>query len=66
MNVGKKIQELRDSRKLTQKELADIIGIARSTLANYERGKHDVPLELIPVIAKFFGVTTDYLFDLEV
>lgn len=37
--LGKKIRELRTSKSLTQEELAEIIGVTRNTIRNYERGR---------------------------
>ena len=65
MIVGKKLSELRKMEGWTQDYLADKLQISRSTLANYERSARQVPNELIPKIAKLFGVRTDYLFGLE-
>ena len=59
------MKELRLQRELTQEQLAKELGIARPTLCHYEKGRLQIPNELIPKIAKFFDVTTDYLFDLE-
>ncbi|MCL2847088.1 MAG: helix-turn-helix domain-containing protein [Firmicutes bacterium] len=65
MAIGQKIRELRTERGLTQEMLAKGLGLPRVTLKNYETGYRQVPNDLIPKIAKFFGVTTDYLFGLE-
>ena len=65
MIVGKKLKELRKMEGWTQKYIAAKLQISRSTLANYERLAREVPVELIPKIAKLFGVRTDYLFGLE-
>ena len=65
MNIGKKIKELRDEQDLSQEELAKALNISRSTLANYEVSASQVPNDLIPLIAKHFGVTIDFLFGLK-
>ena len=36
--IGLKIKEFRDKRGLTQKELADLIEMGNTTIANYEKG----------------------------
>ena len=36
--IGLKIKEFRDQRGLTQKELADLIEMGNTTIANYEKG----------------------------
>ena len=65
MNIGQKIKELRNEKGITQEQLAAELQISRPALALYETGKRQIPNELILSIAKFFYVTTDYLFGLE-
>ena len=62
MAIGEKIRELRESENMTQENLAGILGIARPTLSHYEKGKLQVPHELIKKIAKHFGVTIDFIY----
>lgn len=63
--IGKVIKELRKEKELTQEQLAEKLQISRPALGHYETGRIEVPNELLPKIAKFFGVTIDYLFELE-
>jgi len=65
MTIGQRIKDLRIERGLSQEVLAKELKISRPALAHYEIGNRQVPNELIPKIAKFFNVRTDYLFGLE-
>lgn len=56
-----KLKELRKNQKLTQKEVADKIGIARTTYVRYEKGEIHPPSEMTVKIANLFNCTTDYL-----
>lgn len=56
-----RIKEAREKCGLSQKDLAEIIGVAPSTLNGYESGKHDPKSELLVKIARACRVTTDYL-----
>ena len=38
--LGKKIQEIRKSKNLTQEKMAELLGIETSSLSNIERGKY--------------------------
>ena len=38
MNIAKKLKELRESRGLSQEQLAKIIGVDRTTIVKYETG----------------------------
>ena len=67
MNVtmGNKIRELRKNRGLSQKELANHLGVSFQTVSKWENGIAMPDVLLIPVIAYFFDVSTDELFDYE-
>lgn len=56
-----KIRELRKKCGITMKELGAAIGVAESTISQYETGKRQPDYETLLKIAEFFGVTTDYL-----
>ena len=48
-------------KQFRQNVLAEACNVALSTYANWEQGRTLPPLNQIPVLADFFGVTTDYL-----
>lgn len=56
-----RIRELRTSRKLSQQELADQLGISKSSVNMYERGEREPGLDTLEAIADFFNVDMDYL-----
>ena len=56
-----RIRELRKQRGLSQAELGKILNIAQNTLSAYERGSRDPDTETLSQIAKYFGVSIDYL-----
>lgn len=53
--------ELRQDRKMTQEELAQVLYVTSGTISNYETGAHLPDIEKLIILADFFGVTTDYL-----
>ncbi|MBE7135166.1 helix-turn-helix transcriptional regulator [Bacillus paranthracis] len=61
MTLGLRIRSLRDSKKLTQKMLAEKLRIPNQNLSNYERGFRQPDYETLEKIADFFEVSTDYL-----
>lgn len=61
MNVGDIIAELRMDKDMKQEDLAAILNISRSALANWEAGNRRVDIETLVVIADYFGVSCDYL-----
>ena len=60
MNIGIKIRNLRKSRKMTQEDFADKIGVSRSTLSCYEIGQRTPNINILQEIAEIFGVGLDY------
>lgn len=65
MNIGNRIKTLRESAGLSQKELAEILSIQRVSLNYYEMGTRLPKTEVIIAMAKFFGVSADYLLSLD-
>lgn len=52
---------LRKSKKISQQKLADDMGIPRTTLGDYERGKTEPNIEMLIRLADYFEVTIDAL-----
>jgi len=59
--LGEILAELRLDKKMTQKELAQVLHVSIGTISNYEKGAHFPDIEKLINLADFFGVTTDYL-----
>ncbi|MFR1300825.1 helix-turn-helix domain-containing protein [Eubacterium callanderi] len=60
--LNERLKALRESYdKLSQKEIAEKIGISRERYNQYETGKRNPDYETLISIAQFFDVTTDYL-----
>lgn len=62
--IGKRILGLRHEKDLTQQDVANGIGILRSTYAHYEIDRREPNNETLGKIAKFFDVSTDFLLGL--
>lgn len=58
---GELLAELRQDRKLTQRELAHVLHVSSGTISNYENGTHYPDIDKLTSLADFFQVTTDYL-----
>lgn len=56
-NFNKNLKYLRETNKLEQQELADKLGIPRSTLSCWETKKRTPKIEQIIDIANFFGIS---------
>lgn len=54
--LGKRIQELRKSKKLTQEELAEMVGIGTPNISYFETGKFSPSVETLEKLAKALDV----------
>ena len=61
MKTGEILKSLRLESNLTQKELAEKLGIGQSTIVGYERGDRETIATNLIKYANFFNVSTDYL-----
>lgn len=59
--MGDKLKSLRIEKKLTQKQVADRIGLAISAVSSYESGTRYPSYDVLVQLARIFHVTTDYL-----
>jgi transcriptional regulator with XRE-family HTH domain len=64
MTVGTKIKQLRENKKMSQRELAQKIGIEQTTLGSIESGNtKKVDFQLMHKICNEFEVDFDYFID---
>ena len=59
--MGDKLKSLRVEKKLTQKQVADRIGLAISAVSSYESGTRYPSYDVLVKLARIFHVSTDYL-----
>ena len=55
------LKELRIERRLTQKQLADQLGVKRYNVSDWENGRSEPDIARLISIARFFDVSVDYL-----
>ena len=60
--IGAKIKEFRLKRNLTQKELAKIVNVGDTTIANYEKGFRSPKKDTMFDLANAFNISIDDLF----
>lgn len=63
MNLGKKLINLRKQEKMTQEKFAELIGVTRQTISNWELNVTKPDLTQIEKISKLFHVSIDELLD---
>lgn len=65
MNFGEKLKDLRNFKKLTQKDVANILELSVTCYAGYEQGYREPDFKTLKKICTFFEVSSDYLIGLE-
>lgn len=63
--LGEKIREAREKINITQKELANILGIKSATFSRYETNEIEPPVTKLCKIASTLRVSLDYLCSME-
>ena len=61
MDFSTRLKELRVSKDLSQDDLAKTLGLAKSSISMYEKGKRKPSFEVLESLADFFNVDMDYL-----
>ena len=59
------LRKARLAKKISQKELADELGVTTATISRYESGERKLPVETAKRIAEILGVDWYTLFDEE-
>lgn len=59
--LAKRLKDLRESRRIYQKEMAEILGLSFRGYQDYETNKSEPKLKTLIAIADYFQVSIDYL-----
>lgn len=57
----KMLRTLRKQKGLSMKSLGAVVGVAESTISQYETGKREPDYEILLKLSEFLGVSVDYL-----
>jgi len=61
MNFNVRLKQLRQKNKLTQGELANILGLKPTAISNYESERNEPSFDKLIALSKYFDVSCDYL-----
>ena len=59
--LGEKIKKYREEKKMTQVEVADVLGVKPATISKYEAGTLEPNIQSLKKLAELFGVSVDEL-----
>jgi len=60
--IGKNIEGLMDNKNISQRKIAEIIGVTHPTVGKYLKGDQIIDSQKLAVLAKYFNVPFDYFF----
>lgn len=64
--IGIRIRKFRELRGLSQKELADLIGVSNSRVSNWEQGINRPNADIISDLCKALDVSPSELLDIQI
>jgi len=64
-DLGSRLRNLRNKKGLTQEQLADKLLISKSMVSAFETEARTPSSDIVIKLAKYFNVTTDYLYGLD-
>lgn len=61
MGYYKRIRDLREDHDLTQRQVAEILGMSQPQYFRYEQGYRDIPTDILLALAELYQTSTDYI-----
>ena len=65
MNFKDNVKRLRKAQGLTQKQLADLLGVSKVSVYYWENGKNDISGESLVALSKALNATVDEILGIE-
>lgn len=59
-----RIRDLRNDKDLTQKDIAELLGMSQTGYSKYETGENDIPTAVLIRLAEIHKTSVDYLLGL--
>lgn len=66
INMGyyKRLRELREDHDLSQRDIAQKLGISQNQYWLYEKGYRDIPTDLLIMLSRLYDTSIDYMLEL--
>ena len=61
MYYYQRLKDAREDADMKQEAIAKILGTTQKQYSRWERGEREIPCHHVRTLAKYYGVTTDYL-----
>jgi len=63
--LAERLCEIRKSHGMSQKKVAELLGVPQQQYSRYENGKYDIPVRYIITLCKFYSISSDWLLGLK-
>lgn len=57
----KRLREVRESKHITQTEIAELLGTTRQQIGKWENGVQKMGIDKYIILARYYNVSLDYL-----
>lgn len=61
VNIGERLSELMNEKEISNKELANVLGVAIATVGYWKKGRNTMRLSQFIAIANYFNCSLDFL-----
>ncbi len=58
-----RLRNLREDGDIKQKDLAEYLHITQNTYSQYENGQRQIPINMLILLADYYGVSVDYILE---
>lgn len=65
ISIGEKITQLRLSKGMSQKDVAEVLGVGQTIVAYWEKGEREIKATVVAKLADLYNVTPSYLMGYE-
>ena len=59
-----RLKQIRKEKKLTQKDVAKVLNVERSTYTGWENGKDTIPLKKLIKLCNYYKCSIDYIMNI--
>ena len=59
-----KLKDIREDKDIKQETIANYLHIKQNTYSQYENGHRQIPIELLVMLARYYGTSVDFLLGL--
>ena len=59
-----RIRDLRENKKMTQRQIAEVLGICQQVYSKYELGVRSLPIEHLMKLCKYYHASADWILGL--